>query len=122
MNTTAFATNDPALNASKVAARQRTIEFPKELPKRVPGRVVVRNTGQLLMSMNAGAIFLEDGFVDMHLEFGLGETVEFRSSKIFMTARHDPPDDSYRLIAGSMERLWLRSLPEPDLSRTDDVN
>ncbi|MEE8047073.1 MAG: hypothetical protein V3T49_09535 [Dehalococcoidia bacterium] len=107
-----FATNDPALNASKVAAQQRTLDFLKELSKRAPDRVTVRNSGQLLMSMNAGTIFREDGTADIHLEFGLGETVEFQSSTIIMTARHNPPDDKYRLIAGSMEGLWLRSLPQ----------
>lgn len=107
-----FATNDPALNASKVVAQQRTLEFLKELSKRAPDKVVVRNTGQLLLTMNAGAIFRDDGTADMHLEFGLGESVEARSSTIIMTARHNPPDDIYQLIAGSMEGLWLRSLPQ----------
>ncbi len=108
-----FATNDPAMNKSKLLARHRTIDFLNELSKLAPDRVVVRNSGQLLMTMNAGAIFRVDGTVDMHLEFGLGETVGIKSSTIIMTARHDPPDDKYRLIAGSMEGLWLRSLPEP---------
>lgn len=107
-----FATNDPALNASKLVARKRTTDFLKQLSRKSPEQVVVRNSGQLLLTMNAGIIFRVDGTVDMHLEFGLGETLEFSSSTILMTARHDPPDDKYRLVAGSMEGLWLRSLPE----------
>ena len=107
-----FATNDPALNASKLAARQKTLAFLKQLSSKAPDQIVVRNSGQLLLLMNAGVIFRVDGTVDIHLEFGLGETVEFSSSMIVMTARHDPPDEKYRLVAGSMEGLWLRSLPE----------
>ncbi|MBT3862820.1 MAG: hypothetical protein HOF71_03805 [Chloroflexi bacterium] len=107
-----YATNDPALNASKLSARKRTIDFLKQLSSKTPDQVVVRNSGQLLLTMNAGIIFRVDGTADMHLEFGLGETVEFTSSSIIMTARHDPPDDKYRLVAGAMEGLWLRSLPE----------
>jgi hypothetical protein len=108
-----YAANDPALNDSKLLSRRRTIEVLKELSITPPGRVVVRNSGQTLITMNAGAMFRVDGTVDMYLEFVLGETGEInRSSTIVMTARHDPPDDKYRLVAGSMEGIWLRSLPE----------
>jgi hypothetical protein len=107
-----FATNDPSLNTSKLVARERTSKFLKQLSDKNSGQVIVRNSGQLLLTMNAGIIFRIDGTVDMHLEFGLGESVEFSASTIIMSARHDPPDDKYRLVAGSMEGLWLRSLPE----------
>ena len=107
-----FATNDPSLNTSKLVARERTSKFLKQLSDKNSGQVIVRNSGQLLLTMNAGIIFRIDGTVDMHLEFGLGESVEFSTSTIIMSARHDPPDDKYRLVAGSMEGLWLRSLPE----------
>lgn len=108
-----FATNDPALNASKLMDRQRTTKFLKELSLRAPGRVDIRNTGQLLLHMNAGLIFREDGTVDIHLEFGFAETLGLNSSTATMTATHSPPDKIYGLIAGSMEKLWLRSVPEP---------
>jgi hypothetical protein len=107
-----FATINPALNASKFAAQERTLRFLKQLSNKAPSQIVVRNSGQFLLTMNAGVIFRVDGTVDMHLEFGFGESVEFSSNTIIMTARYDPPDDKYRLMAGSMERLWLHSLPE----------
>ena len=108
-----YAMKNPALNASKVAARQKTLAFLKQLSSKAPDQIIVRNSGQLLLLMNAGVIFRVDGTVDMHLEFGLGETVmEYSTSMIVMTASHDPPDEKYRLVAGSMEGLWLRSLPE----------
>ncbi|MCI0837275.1 MAG: hypothetical protein J4N80_08710 [Chloroflexi bacterium] len=108
-----FATDNPALNSTRSAARQRTIIFLKELAAHAHGNVEVRNTGQLLLHMNAGLIFREDKTVDIHLEFGFGEALSVKSSTATMTATHSPPDEIYSLIVGAMEELWLRSVSEP---------
>ena len=108
-----FATDNPALNTTRFAARKKTIKFLEDLSARERGTVEVRNTGQLLLHMNAGLIFREDESVDIHLEFGFGEALSVKSSTATMTATHSPPDKIYGLIAGAMEELWLRSVPEP---------
>ncbi len=112
-----FATDNPALNSTRVAARNRTIKFLLELSSSTKGNIEVRNTGQLLLHMNAGLIFREDDTVDIHLEFGFAEALAVKSSTATMTATHSPPDRLYGLIVGAMEELWLRSVPEPDFEQ-----
>jgi hypothetical protein len=113
-----YATTDLALNDSKNVAKNKTLDFLNELGANSGGAVEVRNTGPLLLVMNAGLIFREDGTVDIHLEFGFAETLGFRASTITMLANHNPPDELYGLVVGAMEELWLRSIAEPSFEHS----
>ena len=72
----------------------------------------IRNNGTAIIRNSAVLIFRTDGRLDVQLGVYLSDLGERNAVRFVLTTDHTPPGNTYNLLVGRIEALWLRSVVE----------